>query len=105
MNVEQFTNKVKEQISAAQIKALQKQHQQLLSLHMLSVLLEEKDIVVPLLQQTGTNLSTLQNDIDKEIERFKAFEAAGQTQLSLRLHDDPIQALDLIGQKVIPHFK
>ena len=41
MNVEQFTNKVKEQISAAQIKALQKQHQQLLSLHMLSVLLEE----------------------------------------------------------------
>ena len=70
MNVEQFTNKVKEQISAAQIKALQKQHQQLLSLHMLSVLLEEKDIVVPLLQQTGTNLSTLQNDIDKEIENI-----------------------------------
>ncbi|SVB43043.1 uncharacterized protein METZ01_LOCUS195897, partial [marine metagenome] len=70
MNVEQFTNKVKEQISAAQIKALQKQHQQLLSLHMLSVLLEEKDIVVPLLQQTGTNLSTLQNDIDKEIEKI-----------------------------------
>ncbi|SVC66221.1 uncharacterized protein METZ01_LOCUS319075, partial [marine metagenome] len=44
-------------------------------------------------------------DIDREIERFKAFEAAGQTQLSLRLHDDPMQALDLIGQKVIPHFK
>ena len=70
MNLEQFTNKVKEQISAAQIKALQKQHQQLLSLHMLSVLLDEKDIVVPLLQQTGTNLSTLQNDIDKEIEKI-----------------------------------
>jgi len=70
MNMEQFTNKVKEQISAAQIKALQKQHQQLLSLHMLSVLLEEKDIVVPLLQQTDTNLSTLQNDIDKEIEKI-----------------------------------
>ena len=44
-------------------------------------------------------------DIDKEIERFKAFEAAGQTQLSLRLHDDPMHALDLIGEKVIPHFK
>ena len=70
MNVEQFTNKVKEQISAAQIKALQKQHQQMLSLHMLSVLLEEKDIVVPLLQQADTNLSTLQNDIDKEIEKI-----------------------------------
>ena len=70
MNVEQFTNKVKEQISAAQIKALQMQHQQLLPLHMLGALLEEKDIVVPLLQQTGTNLSTLQNDIDKEIEKI-----------------------------------
>ena len=69
MNVEQFTNKVKEQISAAQIKALQMQHQQLLPLHMLGALLEEKDIVVPLLQQTGTNLSKLQNDIDKEIEK------------------------------------
>ena len=44
-------------------------------------------------------------DIDREIVRFKAFEAAGQTQLSLRLHDDPMQALDLIGQMVIPHFK
>ena len=37
MNMEQFTNKVKEQISAAQIKALQMQHQQLLPLHMLCV--------------------------------------------------------------------
>ena len=44
-------------------------------------------------------------DIDREIVRFKAFEAAGQTQLSLRLHDDPMQALDLIGQMVIPYFK
>ena len=72
MNVEQFTNKVKEQISAAQIKALQMQHQQLLSLHMLDVLLEEKDIVMPLLQQTDINSSTLQNDIDKELEKIPA---------------------------------
>ena len=72
MNVEQFTNKVKEQISAAQIKALQMQHQQLLPLHMLGALLEEKDIVVPLLQQTGTNPSTLQNDIDKQLEKIPA---------------------------------
>ena len=72
MNMEQFTNKVKEQISTAQIKALQMQHQQLLPLHMLSVLLEEKDIVMPLLQQTGTNLSKLQNDIDKQLEKIPA---------------------------------
>lgn len=68
--MEQFTNKVKEQISAAQIKALQMQHQQLLPLHMLCVLLEEKEIVVPLLQQTGTNLSILQNDIDEQLGKI-----------------------------------
>ncbi len=72
MNMEQFTNKVKEQISAAQIKALQMQHQQLLPLHILCVLLEEKEIVVPLLQQTGTNLSILQNDIDKQLGKIPA---------------------------------
>ena len=70
MNMEQFTNKVKEQVSTAQMKVLQLQHQQLLPLHLLSVLLEERDIVVPLLQQTGTNLSVLQNDLDQKLEKI-----------------------------------
>ena len=43
-------------------------------------------------------------DLDKEIERFKRFEEAGQTQLSLRLHDDPIEALTIIGEHVLPAF-
>ena len=86
MNVEQFTNKVKEQISAAQIKALQMQHQQLLSLHMLDVLLEEKDIVMPLLQQTGTHPSTLQNDIDKQLEKTPAVIQGGKPNIFIS-HD------------------
>jgi len=43
-------------------------------------------------------------DLDKEIERFKRFEEAGQTQLSLRLHDDPMEALTIIGEHVLPAF-
>ena len=46
-----------------------------------------------------------EDDIEREIDRYKSFEAAGQTQLSLRLHDDPMEALVLIGERVIPHFK
>ena len=44
------------------------------------------------------------DDIDKEIERFKRFEKAGQTQLSLRLHDDPMEALTIIGEHILPSF-
>jgi len=43
-------------------------------------------------------------DIDREIERIKKFEEAGLTQLSLRLHDDPMEALQIIGENVIPVF-
>ncbi len=46
-----------------------------------------------------------EEDIEREIDRYKSFEAAGQTQLSLRLHDDPMEALILIGERVLPHFK
>ena len=43
-------------------------------------------------------------DIDREIERIKKFEEAGLTQLSLRLHDDPMKALQIIGEYVMPVF-
>ena len=44
-------------------------------------------------------------DLDSEINRFKQFEKMGQTHLSLRLHDNPMDALDIIGKEVMPHFK
>ena len=44
-------------------------------------------------------------DLGSEIVRFKQFEKMGQTHLSLRLHDDPKAALDIIGTEVLPHFK
>ena len=40
--------------------------------------------------------------LDAEIERFRQFRDAGLTELSLRLHDDPMDALKLIAEHVLP---
>jgi hypothetical protein len=45
------------------------------------------------------------NDIDREIERYKKFEEGGLTELCLRLFDDPMEGLKVIGERVIPVFK
>ena len=42
------------------------------------------------------------SNLDAEIKRFKDFKAAGLTELALRLHDDPMDALEIIGQHVLP---
>ncbi|MCP4090679.1 MAG: LLM class flavin-dependent oxidoreductase [Gammaproteobacteria bacterium] len=42
------------------------------------------------------------NDIDREIERFRAFADTGLTELSIRLFDDPMDGLKLIGEHVLP---
>ena len=41
-------------------------------------------------------------DLDREIERFRKFGKAGQTTISLRLHDNPMEALEIIGKHVVP---
>ncbi len=43
--------------------------------------------------------------IDGEIERYKQFEQAGLTELSIRLFDDPMDSLKLIGEHVLPQFQ
>jgi len=45
------------------------------------------------------------SNIDQEIERFKAFEKTGLTELGLRLFDEPKDGLKLIGEYVMPHFR
>ena len=42
--------------------------------------------------------------IDREVERFRAFERAGVTELALRLFDDQPEGLKIIGEHVLPHF-
>lgn len=41
-------------------------------------------------------------DLDREIERFKKFGRAGLTEIALRLHADPMEALKIIGERVVP---
>ena len=44
------------------------------------------------------------DDIAAEVDRFRLFREAGLTELGLRLHDDPMAALKLIGEHVVPAF-
>lgn len=44
-------------------------------------------------------------DLDREIERFRRFGEAGQTTISLRLHDNPMEALEIIGRHVVPALR
>ena len=45
------------------------------------------------------------DDIDAEIERYRLFEKAGLTEVALRLHGDPMAALKIIGERVVPALK
>ncbi|TDJ44372.1 MAG: LLM class flavin-dependent oxidoreductase [Gammaproteobacteria bacterium] len=42
------------------------------------------------------------NDLEREIERMREFKAAGLTEIALRVHDDPVASIKLIGEHVIP---
>ncbi len=44
-------------------------------------------------------------DMDREVERFKTFERAGLTEIALRLHEDPMEGLDIIGKHLLPRLR
>jgi len=43
--------------------------------------------------------------IDAQIERFRIFERKGLTELSIRLFDEPMAGLKLVGDHVLPKFE
>ena len=43
--------------------------------------------------------------MDREIERYQGFKTSGLTELSLRLFDDPMDGLKLIGDHVLPALR
>ena len=45
------------------------------------------------------------DDLEREIERFRQFGRAGLTEVALRLHDAPMDALRIIGEHVIPALR
>jgi Luciferase-like monooxygenase len=46
-----------------------------------------------------------ENDIDRELERYRAFAGSGLTELSIRLFDNPMEGLQLIGKHVLPALR
>jgi len=46
-----------------------------------------------------------ESDIDRELERLQAFAAGGLTELSLRLFDNPMEGLQMIGERVLPALR
>jgi 5,10-methylenetetrahydromethanopterin reductase len=41
-------------------------------------------------------------EIDREIERLKAFERAGLTEIALRIYEDPADTIRVLGERVVP---
>ena len=44
-------------------------------------------------------------DIEHQIERFRVFEKAGLTELSIRLFDEPMAGLRIVAEHVLPKFE
>ena len=61
------------------------------------------EITLPLIH--GMTATGDLDDLDREIARFREFERMGLTEISLRLHDDPLDALRLIGEQVVPALR
>jgi 5,10-methylenetetrahydromethanopterin reductase len=61
------------------------------------------EIILPLIH--GMTATGDLSDLDREIERFRSFESQGLTEISLRLHDAPMEALKIIGEKVVPALR
>lgn len=61
------------------------------------------DLVQRLIDEVSSagDFSALEN----EIERYKEFERAGLTDLALRIFNDPMDALKVIAERVMPHFR
>lgn len=52
----------------------------------------------------GLTLTGDLNDIDQIAERLRAMEAEGQTEIALRMHADPADAIRMIGEHLIPQL-
>ena len=59
------------------------------------------DDIVDKIVERGTSASSLAN-IDREIERFRAFAAAGLNQIALKVYGEPDEAIRTIGRHIVP---
>lgn len=59
------------------------------------------DRIVKKIIDAGVSASPL-DEIGREVERFRAFEAAGLNEIALCLYDDPEASIRVIGEQLLP---
>ncbi len=59
------------------------------------------DEIVDKIVERGTSASSLAN-IDREVERFKEFAAAGLNEIALKVYGEPDEAIRTIGKFIVP---
>jgi len=59
------------------------------------------DRVVDLLVENLTSTASVA-ELDKEIDRLKRFEAAGLSEIALRIYEKPEETIRLLGERVVP---
>jgi hypothetical protein len=57
--------------------------------------------IIDVLIENLTSCASI-DDLDKEIERLKKFEQAGLTEIALRIYENPVATIQIIGERVIP---
>lgn len=62
------------------------------------------DRIVALLVENLTSCAALA-DLDKEIERLRQFQAAGLTEIALRIYEAPEATIKILGERVVPALK
>ncbi len=84
MRLDRFTLKAQEAVQAAQNLALENNHQEITTEHLLSALLTQQEgIVIPILQRLGADVSAVRGSIDEELEKVpEVYGAAGQAYAS-----------------------
>ena len=71
MRLDRFTLKAQEAVQAAQNLAMDRNHQEVTTEHLLAALLEQREgIVIPILQRLGADVSGLRERVDEEIDRI-----------------------------------
>ncbi len=84
MDVERFSERVRGFLQAAQTQALINNHQQLTPLHLLKVLLDDKEgLCARLVEAAGGNVAGAQAALKREIDRLPRVEGSGASQVYL----------------------
>src|SRR5258707_97667 len=108
MQIEKYTDRLKTLVQAAQSLALRSGHQQLTPLHLLKVLLDDKErLAANLIEATGSPAAPVIQAVDRELAKLPKIEGAGAGQIYLapetaRLFDQAEQLSRKAGDQFVP---